>query len=531
MNFDDFQDAVLFVLHHDEDYGCMRYGITDVEKLQGQSYTGLSVTAPGSMTSVVVNLDGAYEEYQITRDLNEVMDDIRDAIDNGIENMPAIDTDHISDYDLMKNCLVMEMIPVEGNEEMLGTIPHEVTGDIATVYRFELAQRNDTVASILVTDSMLERYGIDEEQLHDDALASAPVNRPWKFASMSEVLNELSGGEFPADAESPFYVATTEDGIQGAAVINYPGFLDMAAARMEGDYYIVPSSVHEVLTIRDDGSISSKELNEMITSINDKEVEPKDRLSNQAYHYDSIDHVLETAVGFEGRMEELAKSVFTEEELRYQEQKTEDGSERQTENRAERSDGIESERQTAYDAENHDPVKQGEPDPEFSTEYSVREPEKVDAITCLLIQPGLYPKEVQVELELGNLQAVVGGDIEVVYPFADDAGIICNEEGKLAGLEYNRALRDENGGILDIIAGDFLITGLTEDNFGSLTPDQMKIYESEFHQPEVFIQMGRNVMAIPVSDEEVQRKEAAREDKPKEHEPKVKNPHKEHEVL
>ena len=83
------------------------------------------------------------------------------------------------------------------------------------------------------------------------------------------------------------------------------------------------------------------------------------------------------------------------------------------------------------------------------------------------------------------------------YPFEEEAAVICNDEGKINGMELNRALRDDNGRVYDIIAGPFLICGLDGDRFGSL-PDELisKFYE-QFKQPEMFIQVGREMLAIP----------------------------------
>ena len=93
----------------------------------------------------------------------------------------------------------------------------------------------------------------------------------------------------------------------------------------------------------------------------------------------------------------------------------------------------------------------------------------------------------------------------MVYPFEDSVGLIMNEEGKIEGLPLNRALRDDQGELYDIIAGDFLVVGLTEDDFGSLTPEQMDKFEKLFHQPECFMKMGRSIMAMPLPDELVRR--------------------------
>ena len=64
-------------------------------------------------------------------------------------------------------------------------------------------------------------------------------------------------------------------------------------------------------------------------------------------------------------------------------------------------------------------------------------------ITALLIKPGCEPERVEIGRDLRSLQAAVEGDIEQFSCFADDAVIICNEEGKVNGLPLNRAVREE----------------------------------------------------------------------------------------
>ena len=138
----------------------------------------------------------------------------------------------------------------------------------------------------------------------------------------------------------------------------------------------------------------------------------------------------------------------------------------------------------------------------------IRTPELMDA---LLVSPGEYPKKVQIGTGLEDLQSAVGGTVECVYPFEEMVGLIVNEEGKFNGSTLNRALYSEDGKLVDVIAGDFLVVGLTEDNFGSLTPDQMQRYEQKFHQPETFIRMGKSVMALPIPEDQVKKIMAKRD--------------------
>ena len=79
---------------------------------------------------------------------------------------------------------------------------------------------------------------------------------------------------------------------------------------------------------------------------------------------------------------------------------------------------------------------------------------------------------------------------------------ICNEEGKLNGMEYNRAIRDENGEVREIIAGPFLIVGLGEEDFTSLPEDMVQKYKRMFAQPEVFLQTQSSLLILPYAMDE-----------------------------
>ena len=75
---------------------------------------------------------------------------------------------------------------------------------------------------------------------------------------------------------------------------------------------------------------------------------------------------------------------------------------------------------------------------------------------------------------------------------------VCDEEGKLTGKPLNRALRDEDGHICDAVAGTFLLTGLSEDSFSSLTPEQIKKFSEHYKTPEMFLQMNGRLMVLPM---------------------------------
>ena len=143
--------------------------------------------------------------------------------------------------------------------------------------------------------------------------------------------------------------------------------------------------------------------------------------------------------------------------------------------------------------------------------------EQAPMMDVLLVRPNMYPQPVQIGCELEDLQKAVGGYIQAVYPFEEPVALVMDEEAKLTGKDLNRALRDEDGDMYDIIAGDFLVVGLGEEDFSSLSPELMKQFEEHFHQPEMFVRMGRSIMALPLPDDRVKKADAPAKDAPVPH--------------
>lgn len=123
-------------------------------------------------------------------------------------------------------------------------------------------------------------------------------------------------------------------------------------------------------------------------------------------------------------------------------------------------------------------------------------------MNILVVEPMKAPYEKEIEPGLESLQHEVGGYIEALG-LDDDACIICNEEGKINGMELNRAIRDEHGKIADIIAGTFLVVGSGEENFCSLPSEQMDKYQKKFRYPETFMRFGGEIVAIPIKPRSV----------------------------
>lgn len=118
-------------------------------------------------------------------------------------------------------------------------------------------------------------------------------------------------------------------------------------------------------------------------------------------------------------------------------------------------------------------------------------------MNVLIVEPGKVPYEADIDSGLKSMQAVVGGLIETFYPSADDpVVIICNEEGKINGMELNRAIYNEDGEMAEIMAGPFFMAGLGEEDFADLPPDMMAKYKEQFKHPEKFVLLAGEILAV-----------------------------------
>lgn len=126
------------------------------------------------------------------------------------------------------------------------------------------------------------------------------------------------------------------------------------------------------------------------------------------------------------------------------------------------------------------------------------EPEKM---TVLVVDPLKEPYVKQIAPGYRSMQAEVDGTFQAIYPYDDPVALICNDEGKLLGMELNRGLRDDASSLYDIVAGTFLVVGLGDEDFASLSPELIQKYTEQFRTPELFVPRDGKLVALPVPDQ------------------------------
>ena len=319
MNFDKFVDEVKSNIkdYLPNEYADSHTEINKVTKLNEQ-YTGLVVQKEGQQLVPNINLEHYFDELQSGVPMDRVMEKIAEGVQYA---EPPIDLGIFSDYEHAKEALFIRLCNVEANKELLQTVPHTIVEDLAITYHLMAIRDEDGIGSTIVNNNLLEMLKVSKEQLHQDAVSNSPEILPEVFEPMDNIMKRMLTEQMREDGmspdeidmvledmsvnqENPMMVLTNENGVGGAAALFYPEVMEKIAEKMKGNYFVLPSSIHEVILLPDDGKMNFRELKEMVTDINASQVLPNERLADQVYHYDAEDKVFEKAASFEERMEQ-----------------------------------------------------------------------------------------------------------------------------------------------------------------------------------------------------------------------------------
>ena len=246
--------------------------VQKVDKIQGESYLGLRIDKGDGLASPVFNLEPAYAEAQRTGSFDRVLDAFEEKIGMVLQDMPQIGPEKLGDYEQTKGNLIMQVIPVKGNEERLAEMPHRQMEDMAVVYRVMMDHGSSNAEmSFLITNDVMQGYRVTQEQLYEDASYNMSQNMQYSIRPLFNVLAEMN----PVFADDPMpepdntlFVCTNEMGMYGAGAVAHPEFMEEASKKLHGNFFVLPSSIHEVLLLKDDGLTDYRALQEMVTAIN-----------------------------------------------------------------------------------------------------------------------------------------------------------------------------------------------------------------------------------------------------------------------
>ena len=372
MNFEDFCQAVERNVGHylPPQFQEAKLRLQTNRKVNLGDMVGLTLTMPGSNIGPVIYLNDYYRSVADgTMTMGSALEHIAGQGAASLDNLRlnpigTSDFQDLGSWKAVKDKVHLSAIGLTRNEKLLETVPHREMGDIACTYRIYLAGPGGADGSILITNSIMDTFGINEQQLFDTAVENTLKNDKPTLNRMSDVFgsftmtgrprpeqkeklertNLLNDPASPARESSarrdsidrkeeernwwdeepeldqqedyeedrdddydedydvdydeeydegrelsneiPLLVLTTQSMVHGAAAIFIPDVMEQISKKMPEGFFILPSSIHEVMVLPKTLGASTEALDEMVSSINETQVDPEDQLSDFAHVYD-----------------------------------------------------------------------------------------------------------------------------------------------------------------------------------------------------------------------------------------------------
>ena len=213
--------------------------------------------------------------------------------------LPDMPFDILCNYSVMKDHMTVQLVSKSHNEPSLEGVAYtEVAEDLILVYRLMIPAFDNKEGSILIRNEHLDPIGVSLEQVHHDALLKAAELQPMKFVPLAAFLAQTMGlnEEDKRLPDPEIWIVTNQSMCLGASALFYPGALEMISNQLGGgNFYIIPSSIHECLVCSDKSCSSWEWLERILNEVNATVVDSDEVLSDQLYFYNSITKAVELA--------------------------------------------------------------------------------------------------------------------------------------------------------------------------------------------------------------------------------------------
>lgn len=282
--------------------GGMKASKYSVVKNNGMEKTGMILESDEYNIAPAIYLEEFFEQYQKGMSIDRIVNEILEFYEK-VKVEEDYDVSQLSLYENVKKKIAFKLVNTEKNQQMLKAVPHIPLLDLSIVFYILVDVDEKGSATIQIRNEHIENWNVNVEQLYKDAKLNVKCLIPARLMCMQHVIEKLcdiSKGEekdllkakFPPENKEFMYILTNSIHQFGAAVLAYPNILEMASRIIGEDFYLLPSSIHEVILIPKSKSPDLKDLNEMINEVNETQVQEEEVLSDHAYYYEKNTHTL-----------------------------------------------------------------------------------------------------------------------------------------------------------------------------------------------------------------------------------------------
>lgn len=268
--------------------------VVELKKNNNVVLTGVCFHRPGQQADPIIYVEPFYDEVKNGRPKEEAVKEMAKLAEKGMEIKEIPKADKVLAYGKAKEYLCVRIVNTKANRKRLTQMPHQELEDLSLTLAlcFPLDGRRED-GSMEVTDELMGIWGMEEETLFQQAWRNMEKRQPpvlqdmWAMFGMEDPRNLLAGGaDFSHKTEGQMFVLTNQGMRYGASALACPGVMEKISRLFPEGFYILPSSIHEVLIVPKDGELVPKELGNLVREVNQAEVSSEEVLSDCVYEYD-----------------------------------------------------------------------------------------------------------------------------------------------------------------------------------------------------------------------------------------------------
>ena len=259
-------------------------GLHTAEKMNGVTKQGIILSREGVNISPTIYLEEYFRQYRYGKSIEMIVCDII-RLYREVRFETSWDEEMLHTFETVKDKIIYRVINYEKNEKLLKEVPHVRYQDLAITFYVLLEITQHGTATMLIHNEHLEKWNVSKEMIYERAHINTERLLPYNFQTMSAVIEELTGGETEYDDEI-LYVLSNSLRSFGAVTFLYENRLEGVGEYLGENFYVLPSSVHEVIIIPESLAPPKDMLSKMVSDINETQVGEEEILSDHAYYYD-----------------------------------------------------------------------------------------------------------------------------------------------------------------------------------------------------------------------------------------------------
>ncbi len=266
-------------------------------KTNNVSRIGLTIKTAGSNIAPTIYMEEFYEKLIEGNSIEDIRDELANLYVYTVEKSPNVT--FLDDFKLenVQDRIAMRMVNYKDNREMLSETPHKKVDDLAVYYVVVVGCNKEGTACMTIKNTHQEMLGISTDELHQIAMENTTKIFPPVFMKIEDKLSQIENNLLVSEdvgRNSGMFVLTNEIANFGAVNIMYPEIAEKIKEIIGSDYYVLPSTIHEMILVPKGEQVDARELGIMLREINGFMVDKEDRLSDHIYEMDFEKNELQT---------------------------------------------------------------------------------------------------------------------------------------------------------------------------------------------------------------------------------------------